>query len=97
MKPETLRDAFRRGRRLEPRAMQRLRASLEVNEDGVVSIAEDAQLPVEARRATRIARQLRTLHDALAKGKDFDLNGARARVEERAAWPGPAHGAEIGG
>ena len=24
-----------------------------------------------------MARQLRTLHDALAKGKDFDLNGAR--------------------
>jgi hypothetical protein len=54
-----------------------LRASLEVNEDGEVSIAEAALPPAEARRAARMARQLRTLHDALAKGKDFDLNGAR--------------------
>ena len=77
VKLETLRDAFQRGRRLEPGAMKRLRALLEISEEGAVSIAEDAQLPVEARRATRIARQLRTLHDALAKGKDFDLNGAR--------------------
>ena len=57
--------------------MKRLRASLEVSEDGAVSIAEAAPLPAEARRAARMARQLRTLHDALAKGKDFDLNGAR--------------------
>jgi hypothetical protein len=77
VKPETLRDAFRRGRRLEPQAMKRLRASLEVSEDGEVSIAEDAPSPSHARRAARMARQLRTLHDALAKGKDFDLNGAR--------------------
>ncbi len=77
VKPETLRDAFRRGRRLEPGAMKRLRASLEVSEDGAVSIAEAAPLPAEARRAARMARQLHTLHDALAKGKDFDLNGAR--------------------
>ena len=77
VKPETLRDAFRRGRRLEPQAMKRLRASLEISEDGAVSIAEAAPPPAEARRAARMARQLRTLHDALAKGKDFDLNGAR--------------------
>ena len=77
VKPETLRDAFRRGRRLEPQAMKRLRASLEISEDGEVSIAEAAPPPAEARRAARMARQLRTLHDALAKGKDFDLNGAR--------------------
>ena len=57
--------------------MKRLRASLEVSEDGEVSIAEAAPLPAKARRAARMARQLRTLHDALAKGKDFDLNGAR--------------------
>ena len=77
MKPETLRDAFRRGRRLEPQAMKRLRASLEISEDGEVSIAEAAPPPAEARRAASIARQLQTLHDALAKGKDFDLNGSR--------------------
>ena len=77
VKPETLRDAFRRGRRLEPGAMKRLRASLEISEEGAVSIAEAAPSPAEARRAARMARQLRTLHDALAKGKDFDLNGAR--------------------
>jgi hypothetical protein len=77
VKPETLRDAFRRGRRLEPQAMKRLRASLEISEDGAVSIAEAAPMPADARRAARIARQLQTLHDALAKGKDFDLNGAR--------------------
>jgi hypothetical protein len=77
VKPETLRDAFRRGRRLEHGAMKRLRASLEISEDGAVSIADDPSLPGEARRAARMARQLRSLHDALAKGKDFDLNGAR--------------------
>jgi hypothetical protein len=77
VKPETLRDAFRRGRRLEPQAMKRLRASLEISEDGAVSIAEAAPVPADARRAARMARQLRTLHDALSKGKDFDLNGAR--------------------
>jgi hypothetical protein len=77
VKPETLRDALRRGRRLEPQAMKRLRASLEINEDGEVSIAEAASPPAEARRAARMARQLHTLHDALAKGKDFDLNGLR--------------------
>ncbi|HTZ68080.1 MAG TPA: hypothetical protein VMB83_11555, partial [Roseiarcus sp.] len=78
VKPETLRDAFWRGRRLEPGAMKRLRASLEVSEDGEVSIAEDApSSPPHRRRAARMARQLHTLHDALAKGKDFDLNGAR--------------------
>ena len=57
--------------------MKRLRASLEVSEDGAISIAEAVPPPAEARRAARLARQLRTLHDALAKGKDFDLNGAR--------------------
>ena len=77
VKPETLRAAFRRGRRLEPDAMKRLRASLEINEDGAVSVTEAAPSPAGARRAARMARQLRTLHDALAKGKDFDLNGAR--------------------
>lgn len=77
VKPETLRAAFRRGRRLEPDAMKRLRVSLESSEDGEVSITKDAPSPHHARRAARMARQLHTLHDALAKGKDFDLNGAR--------------------
>jgi hypothetical protein len=77
IKPETLRNAFRLGRRLEPDAMKRLRASLEVGEDGAVSIAEAATLSAQAGRAARMARHLRVLHDALAKGKDFDLNGPR--------------------
>ena len=77
VKPETLRAAFRRGRRLEPQAMNRLRASLEISKEGALSVAEAAPSPAEARRAARMAHQLRTLHDALAKGKDFDLNGAR--------------------
>jgi len=77
VKPKTLRDAFRRGRRLEPQAMKRLRTSLEVSEDGAVSIAEPAPLPSHAPRAARMARQLHALHDALAKGKGFDLNGPR--------------------
>ena len=34
-------------------------------------------MPAKTQRAARMARQLRTLQDALAKGKDFDLNGAR--------------------
>ncbi len=57
--------------------MKRLRAALEISDDGAVSIAEAAPLPAKAQRAARMARQLRTLQDALAKGKDFDLNGTR--------------------
>jgi hypothetical protein len=97
VKPETLRTAFRRGRRLEPQAMKRLRASLEISEDGEVSIAEAAPPPAEARRAARMARQFRTLHDALAKGRFWLERGAAASIAERAARPRPAHGAEIGG
>ena len=90
IKPETLREAFRRGRRLEPDAMNRLRASLEIDDDGAVSIAEAAPLPAKARRAARMARQLRTLHDALARGKDFDLNGTRRPpLENRRRGPVP--------
>ena len=77
IKSQTLRDVFQRGRRLSPDTMRRLRASLEVGEDGAVSIAEAAPLPATAQRAARMARQLRTLQNALAKGKDFDLNGTR--------------------
>ncbi len=77
VKPETLHAAIRQGRRLETQAMKRLRASLEISEEGAVLVTEAAPSPAEARRAMRMARQLRTLHDALAKGKDFDLNGER--------------------
>src|SRR5271166_944079 len=90
IKPQTLRDALRRERRLEPDAMKRLRAWLEVGEDGAVSIAEAPPLPAQARRAARMARQLRTLHDALASGKDFDLNGTRRPpLENRRRGPVP--------
>ncbi len=77
VKAVALRKAFQRGRRLKPDAMKRLRAALEVSDDGAVSIAEAAPLPAKAQRAACMARQLRTLQDALAKGKDFDLNGTR--------------------
>ncbi len=70
--------------------MKRLRASLEIGDDGTVSIAEAAPLPAEARRAARMARQLRTLHHALSRGKDFDLNGTRRPpLENRRRGPVP--------
>jgi hypothetical protein len=70
--------------------MKRLRASLEIDDDGAVSIAEAAPLPAKAQRAARMARQLRTLQDALAKGKDFDLNGTRRPpLENRRRGPVP--------
>jgi hypothetical protein len=49
----------------------------------------NAAVHAEAKRARRIAKQLRTLHDAIAAGKDFDLNGPRrsALLNE---WRGPA-------
>ena len=90
IKADALRKAFQRGRRLKLDAVQRLRSSLEVDDDGAVSIAEAAALPAKAQRAARMARQLRTLQDALAKGKDFDLNGARRPpLENRRRGPVP--------
>jgi hypothetical protein len=90
VKADALRKAYQRGRRLERGAMKRLRASLEVNDDGDVSIAEAAPLPAKAQRAARMARQLRTLQEALAKGKDFDLNGTRRPpLENRRRGPVP--------
>ena len=78
--------------------MKRLRASLEVNDDGKVSIAEVAPLPAKARRAARMARQLRTLQDALAKGKDFDLNGTRRPpLENKLRGPVSLAALRIGG
>jgi hypothetical protein len=75
--PHTLRSAFQHGRRLEPRTMARLREALEIDEDGAISIAETEPPNAEAQRAALMKRQLRTLHDAMAKGKGFDLNGPR--------------------
>ena len=75
--PHTLRSAFQQGRRLKPHAMARLREALEIDEDGVISIAETKLPNPEAARAALMKRQLRTLHDAMAKGKGFDLNGPR--------------------
>jgi hypothetical protein len=74
---DTLRRAFQHGKRLEPRSMARLREALEIDEDGAISIAETAPPNREAQRAALMKRQLRTLHDAMAKGKGFDLNGPR--------------------
>jgi hypothetical protein len=60
-----------------------------VSDDGCVSIDPTPPFTPEAKRARRMAKQLRTLHDAIAAGKDFDLNGARrsALLNE---WRGPA-------
>ena len=78
VKPETLRDARDRGRRLDKSAMARLRIAIDVDgRSGALSIAKAAMLPADELRARRMAKQLRTLHGALAKGKDFDLNGPR--------------------
>ena len=75
--PHTLRSAFQHGRRLEARSMARLREALDIDENGVISIAETEPPNPEAARAALMKRQLRTLHDAMAKGKGFDLNGPR--------------------
>ena len=47
------------------------------DEDGAISIAETEPPNPETQRAALMKRQLRTLHDAMAKGKGFDLNGPR--------------------
>jgi hypothetical protein len=57
--------------------MARLREALEIDEDGAISIAETEPPNPETQRAALMKRQLRTLHDAMAKGKGFDLNGPR--------------------
>jgi hypothetical protein len=75
--PRTLRSAFQHGRRLEPRAMARLREALEIDNDGAISITETEPPNPEAQRAAIMKRQLHTLHDAMVKGKGFDLNGPR--------------------
>ena len=88
--PHTLRSAFQHGRRLEPRTMARLREALEIDEEGAISIAETEPPNPEAQRAALMKRQLRTLHDAMAKGKGFDLNGPRrSALQNRSGGPVP--------
>jgi hypothetical protein len=88
--PHTLRGAFQHGRRLEARTMARLREALEIDEDGVISIAEKESPSPEAQRAALMKRQLRTLHDAMAKGKGFDLNGPhRSALQNQPGGPVP--------
>src|ERR1700722_14504903 len=65
------------GRRLDEDVMARLQSSLNVNDSGRISIDPAPPFTPEAKRAKRMAKQLRTLHDAIAAGKDFDLNGKR--------------------
>ena len=73
----TLREARNIGRRLEKNVMARLRSSLVVDENGGVSIDPAPPFTPEAKQAKRMAKQLRKLHDALAAGKDFNLDGPR--------------------
>jgi hypothetical protein len=88
--PHTLRKAFQHGRRLNSRAMARLREALEIDEDGAISIAEMELPNLEAQRAALMKRQLRTLHDAMANGKGFDLNGPRrSALQNRPTGPVP--------
>jgi hypothetical protein len=77
IKPETLRDAFNQGRRLDEIGMRKLRVVLEADDDGVISLAPSEAIAPERKRAVRMRKNLLTLHKALAKGKDFDLNGPR--------------------
>jgi hypothetical protein len=69
--------------------MARLQSALNVSDDGCVSIDPTPPFTPEAKRARRMAKHLHTLHNAIAAGKDFDLNGARrsALLNE---WRGPA-------
>jgi hypothetical protein len=88
--PRTLRSAFQHGRRLGARSMARLREALEIDEDGAISIAETELANPDAQRAALMKRQLRTLHDAMAKGKGFDLNGPRrSALQNRPGGPVP--------
>jgi hypothetical protein len=89
VKADALRDACNVGRRLDKNVMARLQSSLNVGEDGCVSINQSLSFTLEAKRAKRMAKQLRTLHDAIAAGKDFDLNGPR-RSALRNERRGPA-------
>ncbi len=92
---ETIRKQLLAGHRLNAKAMERLQASIELDEDGGVTLTElpwpnDAQI-----RAARIARRLRVLHDALAKGKDFDLNAPQRRSALKNVKRGPVPLSEI--
>jgi hypothetical protein len=77
VKEGTLRDAHNTGRRLDKDIMARLQSALNVSEDGRVSIDPTPPFSLEAKRSRRVTKQLHTLHDAIAAGKDFDLDGRR--------------------
>ena len=77
VKEETLRSAHNTGRRLDKVVMARLQSALNVGDEGCVSIDPTPPFSPEAKRARHMSKQLRTLHDAIAAGKDFDLNGRR--------------------
>ena len=71
-----MRDACNTGRRLDKDVMARLQSALDVSDQGRVSIDPTPPFTSEAKRTRRMAKQLRTLHDAIAAGKDFDLEWA---------------------
>jgi hypothetical protein len=77
VKEETLRDAHNTGRRLDKDVMARLQSALNVSDEGRVSIDPTPPFSPEAKRARLMSKQLHALHDAIAAGKDFDLDGRR--------------------
>jgi plasmid maintenance system antidote protein VapI len=89
VKADALRDACNVGRRLDKNVMARLQSSLDVGEDGCVTINQSQSFTPESKRAKRMAKQLRTLHHAIAAGKDFDLNGPRRSALRNERRRGP--------
>jgi hypothetical protein len=92
---EIVRKQLLAGHRLSDKAMARLQASIEIDEYGGATLIE-LPFPGEAqKRAARITHQLRILHDALAKGKNFDLNVARRRSALKNMKRGPVPLSEV--
>jgi hypothetical protein len=66
-----------KGSRFKDDIMKRLRASINTDEEGRSRLKPLPPTNTKKQRDRKLKRQLQTLHDALAKGKDFDLNGPR--------------------
>jgi hypothetical protein len=73
----TVRNHLLKGNRFEDDIMKRLRASINTDERGRPRLKPTPPTNARQQRDRKLKRQLQTLHNALAKGKDFDLNGPR--------------------
>jgi hypothetical protein len=73
----TVRNHLLKGNRFEDDIMKRLRASIDTDEQGQSRLKPLPPTNARKQRDRKLKRQLQTLHDALANGKDFDLNGPR--------------------